>query len=102
MCFDAQFSCSHAEPFVGTAMILAKSEGDPQTGKQASVRIEGSETWLPALVPVHAPRGPGVAPHDNAPCACRWVPHRERKPLRAVLGGHALPLLLNIQRLIPS
>ena len=57
VCFDPQFSCSHAEPFVGTAMILAKSEGDPQTGKQASVRIEGSDRWLPALVPVHAPRG---------------------------------------------
>ena len=39
------------------AMILATSEGDPQTGEQASIRIEGSDTWLPALVPVHAPRG---------------------------------------------
>ena len=39
------------------AMILATSEGDPQTGEQASIRIEGSDTWLPALVPMHAPRG---------------------------------------------
>ena len=39
------------------AMIRAKSEGDPQTGEQVSIRIEGSDTWLPALVPVHAPRG---------------------------------------------
>ena len=39
------------------AMIRATSEGDPQTGEQASIRIEGSDTWLPALVPVHAPRG---------------------------------------------
>ena len=38
-------------------MIMAKSEGDPQSGEQASIRIEGSDTWLPALVPVHAPRG---------------------------------------------
>eukprot|EP00964_Phaeocystis_antarctica_P077025 scaffold47718_cov66-Phaeocystis_antarctica.AAC.1 len=35
---------------------MAKSEGDPQTGEQASIRIEGSDIWLPALVPVHAPR----------------------------------------------
>ena len=39
------------------AMIRATSEGDPQSGEQASIRIEGSDTWLPALVPVHAPRG---------------------------------------------
>eukprot|EP00964_Phaeocystis_antarctica_P030107 scaffold16967_cov51-Phaeocystis_antarctica.AAC.1 len=39
------------------AMIRATSEGDPQSGQQASIRIEGSDTWLPALVPVHAPRG---------------------------------------------
>ena len=39
------------------AMILAMSEGNPQAGEQASIRIEGSDTWLPALVPVHAPRG---------------------------------------------
>ena len=57
VCFDAQFSCSHAEPFVGTATILGGSEGDPQYGEQASIQIEGSDTWLPALVPVHAPRG---------------------------------------------
>eukprot|EP00964_Phaeocystis_antarctica_P085216 scaffold53786_cov62-Phaeocystis_antarctica.AAC.4 len=36
---------------------MATSEGDPQSGEQASIRIEGSDTWLPALVPVHAPRG---------------------------------------------
>eukprot|EP00964_Phaeocystis_antarctica_P119360 scaffold83101_cov62-Phaeocystis_antarctica.AAC.1 len=35
---------------------MAKSEGDPQTGEQVSIRIEGFDTWLPALVPVHAPR----------------------------------------------
>jgi len=38
-------------------MIRATSDDDPQSGKQASIRIEGSDTWLPALVPMHAPRG---------------------------------------------
>ena len=71
MCFDAQFSCSHAEPFFGTAMILAKSEGDPRTGKQASVRIEGSDRWLPALVPEHAPRGSRrTTPHPVPVVGC--------------------------------
>jgi len=71
VCFDAQFSCSHAEPFFGTAMILAKSEGDPRTGKQASVRIEGSDRWLPALVPVHAPRGSRrTTPHPVPVVGC--------------------------------
>ena len=57
VCFDPQFSCSDAEPFVGMAMIRGVSEGDPQTGEQASIQIEGTDSWLPALVPVHAPRG---------------------------------------------
>ena len=37
--------------------INATSADDPWTGKQASVRIEGSDTWYPAPVPFHAPRG---------------------------------------------
>jgi hypothetical protein len=45
------------QSFVGMATILATSDDDPQSGKQASIRIEGSDTWLPALVPMHAPRG---------------------------------------------
>jgi hypothetical protein len=39
------------------AMIRATSDDDPQSGKQASIRIEGFDAWLPALVPIHAPRG---------------------------------------------
>ena len=57
VCFDAKFACSHAQPFVGTAMILGFSEGSPQTGEQAVIQLEGSDSWLPALVPVHVPRG---------------------------------------------
>ena len=45
------------QPFVGTAMIRATSADDPQVGQQASIQIEGSDRWLSALVPVHAPRG---------------------------------------------
>ena len=37
--------------------ILATSADNPDSGKQASIRLEGSDTWYPALVPVHAPRG---------------------------------------------
>ena len=37
--------------------IHATSDDDPDSGQQASVRIEGSDTWVPALVPMHAPRG---------------------------------------------
>ena len=39
------------------AMIRATSDDEPQSGEQASIRIEGSDAWLPALVPMHAPRG---------------------------------------------
>ena len=52
-----QFSCPRAEPFVGMAMILGFSEDNPQTGERAMVQLEGSDIWLPALVPMHAPRG---------------------------------------------
>ena len=38
-------------------MIRATSADDPQVGQQASIQIEGSDRWLSALVPVHAPRG---------------------------------------------
>ena len=37
--------------------IHATSADDPESGQQASVRIEGSDTSYPALVPMHAPRG---------------------------------------------
>ena len=37
--------------------ILATSADNPDSGKQASIRLEGSDTWYPALVPMHAPRG---------------------------------------------
>ena len=37
--------------------ILATSADDPHSGHQASIRLEGSDTWYPALVPMHAPRG---------------------------------------------
>ena len=67
VCFDAQFSCSRAEPFVGMAMIGGLSGGNPQAGKQASIRVEGSDSWLPALVPVHAPRGSRVTTKHPVP-----------------------------------
>ena len=47
----------HNQPFVGMGTIHATSDDDPDSGQQASVRIEGSDTWVPALVPMHAPRG---------------------------------------------
>ena len=45
------------QPIVGMGTIHATSADDPESGEQASVRIEGSDTWYPALVPMHAPRG---------------------------------------------
>ena len=58
------------------AMILATSEGDPQTGEQASIRIEGSDTWLPALVPMHAPRGSRTSTTRAVPVVGCFVHNR--------------------------
>ena len=58
------------------AMILAMSEGDPQAGEQASIRIEGSDTWLPALVPVHAPRGSRTSTTGAVPVVGCFVHNR--------------------------
>ena len=76
VCFDAQFSCSHARPFVGMGTVQALSEGDPQAGEQASIRIEGSDTWLPALVPVHAPRGSRTSTTRAVPVVGCFVHNR--------------------------
>ena len=78
VCFDAQFSCSHAEPFVGMAMVRGLSEGSSQTGEQASIQIEGSDTWLPALVPVHAPRGSRHTTSHSVPVVGCFVDNTSR------------------------
>ena len=57
-------------------MIRATSEGDPQSGQQASIRIEGSDTWLPALVPVHAPRGSRTSTTRAVPVVGCFVDNR--------------------------
>ena len=57
-------------------MIRATSEGDPQSGQQASIRIEGSDTWLPALVPVHAPRGTRTSTTRAVPVVGCFVHNR--------------------------
>ena len=58
------------------AMVMAKSEGDLQTEEQASIRIEGSETWLPALVPVHAARGSRTSTTRAVPVVGCFVHNR--------------------------
>ena len=58
------------------ATIRATSEGDPQSGEQASIRIEGSDTWLPALVPVHAPRGSRTSTTRAVPVVGCFVDNR--------------------------
>ena len=58
------------------AMIRAMSEGDPQTGEQASIRIAGSDTWLPALVPAHAPRGSRTSTTRAVPVVGCFVHNR--------------------------
>eukprot|EP00964_Phaeocystis_antarctica_P024977 scaffold14004_cov78-Phaeocystis_antarctica.AAC.1 len=55
---------------------MAKSEGDLQTEEQASIRIEGSETWLPALVPVHAARGSRTSTTRAVPVVGCFVDNR--------------------------
>ena len=70
VCFDDQFSCDYAEPFVGTGTIFGKSSGNPQTGTQASIQLQGSESWLPARVPVHAPRGSRTSTHAVPVVGC--------------------------------
>ena len=55
---------------------ISSEEGDPQTGKQASIRIEGSDTWLPALVPVHAPRGSRTPTTSAVPVVGCFVHNR--------------------------
>eukprot|EP00964_Phaeocystis_antarctica_P039128 scaffold22379_cov60-Phaeocystis_antarctica.AAC.1 len=57
-------------------MIRATSEGDPQSGQQASIRIEGSDTWLPALVPVHGPRGSRTSTTRAVPVVGCFVDNR--------------------------
>ena len=55
---------------------ISSEEGDPQTGKQASIRIEGSDIWLPALVPVHAPRGSRTSTTRDVPVVGCFVHNR--------------------------
>ena len=73
VCFDAQFSCSHAEPFVGEAMIKGSSGGNP-----AMIQIKDSNNWLPALVPVHAPRGSRRTTKDFVPVVGCLVDNKSR------------------------
>ena len=63
LCFDEQFSCPHAKPFVGEAMILGSTSG----GDPAMVQIKDSDDWLTALVPVHNSRGSRRTTKDFVP-----------------------------------
>ena len=58
------------------AMIRATSDDEPQSGKQASIRIEGSDAWLPALVPMHAPRGSRTSTTHAVPVVGCFVDDR--------------------------
>ena len=82
LCFDDQFSCPHAKPFVGEAMIKASSGGNP-----AIVQIKDSNDWLPALEPVHPSRGPRRTTKDFVPViGCMVNNHRFNEP-RFVLSA---------------
>lgn len=75
LCFDEQFSCPHAKPFVGEAMILGSTSGDDP----AMVQIKDSDDWLTALVPVHAPRGSRRTTQDFVPVVgCRITDDQPR------------------------
>ena len=58
------------------AMIRATSADGPQDEEQASIRIEGSDSWLPVLVPVHAPRGSRTSTTRAVPVVGCFVHHR--------------------------
>ena len=58
------------------AMIRATSDDEPQSGEQASIRIEGSDAWLPALVPMHAPRGSRTSTTHAVPVVGCFVDDR--------------------------
>jgi hypothetical protein len=60
-------------------MIRATSaDVDPRSGEQASIRVEGSDAWLPALVPVHAPRGSRSSTTRAVPVVGCFVHNRTR------------------------
>ena len=65
LCFDDQFSCPHAKPFVGEAMILGSSEDNP-----AMIQLKDSDDWLTALVPV-PPWLPSQSVAATAPASSR-------------------------------
>ena len=59
MCFDANFSCDHAKPFVGMATIegimysISPEDGGAIHSKaQMTVQLEGSDSKLSALIPL--------------------------------------------------
>ena len=58
------------------ATIWATSDDEPQSGEQASIRIEGSDAWLPALVPMHAPRGSRTSTTHAVPVVGCFVDDR--------------------------
>ena len=58
------------------AMIRATSADGPQEEEQATIRIEGSDSWLPVLVPVHAPRGSRTSTTRAVPVVGCFVHHR--------------------------
>ena len=81
LCFDDQFSCPHAKPFVGEALINASSGGNP-----AMVQIKDSNDWLPALEPAHPSRGPRRTTKDFVPVVgCMVTNHQFNEP-RLVLS----------------
>ena len=82
LCFDDQFSCPLAKPFVGEAMINASSGGTP-----AMVQIKDSNDWLPALEPAHPSRGPRRTTKDFVPVVgCMVTNHQFNEP-RFVLSA---------------
>ena len=82
LCFDDQFSCPHAKPFVGEALINASSGGNP-----AMVQIKDSNDWLPALEPAHPSRGPRRTTKDFVPVVgCMVTNHQFNEP-RFVLSA---------------
>ena len=74
LCFDDQFSCTDAKPFVGEAMINGSSGG----GNPAMIQIRDSNNWLPALEPLHISRGSRRTTQDFVPVVGCMVTNKPR------------------------
>jgi len=76
--------------------IHATSADDPESGEQASVRIEGSDTWYPALVPMAPSSTAQVRRSESSAVPPQWLPmlSAASPPLRPTIKVALLGVVL--------